>query len=234
MKIMKANMLEERLREFLKHRLAHSNDNAHDIGHLIRVANNAKRIMEKEGGEPLIIIASSYLHDIVSLPKDHPEKKQSSKLAAQEAVKILSIEFPEFPKELYDAVEHAIITHSYSANLPAKTIEAKILQDADRLDALGAIGLARVFYIAGMLGQGLFHHDDPFALNRPLDDKSYTIDHFQTKLFKLPEKMNTTEGKKIAQLNAQYLVDFLSKLSSEIKGDLIDTDEFIKDFFKEN
>ncbi|WP_225816613.1 HD domain-containing protein [Photorhabdus antumapuensis] len=56
------------------------NDNAHDIGHLIRIANNAKRIMEKEGGEPLVIIASSYLHDIVSLPKNHPEKKQSSKL----------------------------------------------------------------------------------------------------------------------------------------------------------
>ncbi|TDB47360.1 phosphohydrolase [Photorhabdus luminescens] len=227
---MKANILEERLKEFLKHRLANSNDNAHDIGHLIRVANNAKRIMEKEGGDPLVIIASSYLHDIVSLPKNHPEKKQSSKLAAQEATKILSTEFPAFPTELYSSVEHAILTHSYSANLPPETIEAKILQDADRLDALGAIGLARVFYIAGMLGQSLFHHDDPFALNRPLDDKSYTIDHFQTKLFKLPEKMNTTEGKKLAQSNAQYLVDFLSKLSSEIKGDLIKTDGFIKNF----
>ncbi|NHB92328.1 phosphohydrolase [Photorhabdus cinerea] len=231
---MKVALLEERLKEFIKHRLAKSNDNAHDIGHLIRVTNNAKRIMEKEGGEPLVIIASSYLHDIVSLPKNHPEKKQSSKLAAKEATRILSTEFPEFPKELYDSVEHAIITHSYSAALHPETIEAKILQDADRLDALGAIGLARVFYIAGMLGQSLFHYDDPFALNRPLDDKSYAIDHFQIKLFKLPEKMNTTEGKKIAQLNAQYLVDFLSKLSSEIKGDFINTGEFIKDFFNEN
>lgn len=89
------------------------------------------------------------------------------------------------------------------ANRPLTT-EAKIVQDADRLEALGAIGLARVFAVSGALGVALFDGEDPFAQHRPLDDKRYALDHFQTKLLKLPQTMQTARGKQLAQHNAHF------------------------------
>ncbi len=78
-----------------------------------------------------------------------------------------------------------IEAHSFSANIETRTLEAKILQDADRLDAIGVIGAARCFYIAGRMGSALYDSNDPMAENRPLDDKNYALDHFRTKLFNL-------------------------------------------------
>ncbi|MFA9353024.1 hydrolase, partial [Escherichia coli] len=75
-----------------------------------------------------------------------------------------------------------IEAHSFSAKIAPETLEAKIVQDADRLEALGAIGLARVFAVSGALGVALFDAEDPFARQRGLDDKQYALDHFQTKL----------------------------------------------------
>lgn len=213
-------VFEKKINEYLRLNPPLQCDGAHDLSHLMRVARNAKRIIAREGGESLVIIAASYLHDIISLPKNHPERKLSSMFSAEKAIEILSGHFPEFPSHLYDSVAHAILTHSYSASLTPETIEAKILQDADRLDALGAIGLARVFYIAGALQQKLFDDNDPFAIVRALDDKKFAIDHFQVKLLRLPEMMNTAEGKRIAIVNAGYLSDYLEKLAKEIDSDL--------------
>jgi uncharacterized protein len=95
-------------------------------------------------------------------------------------------------------VAHAIESHSYSAAIAAETIEAKIVQDADRLDALGAVGLARLFYTAGRMGTGLAHADDPMALHRELDEKAYAIDHIDTKLATIPGKMQTRAGRQLA------------------------------------
>lgn len=97
--------------------------------------------------------------------------------------------------------------------------KAKIVQDADRLEALGAIGLARVFAVSGALGVALFDADDPFADRRPLNDKQFALDHFQTKLLKLPLTMQTERGKYLAQRNADFLVSYMAKLSAELKGD---------------
>ncbi|HDO7482899.1 TPA: HD domain-containing protein, partial [Escherichia coli] len=79
--------------------------------------------------------------------------------------------FVQFPAEKIEAVCHAIAAHSFSAQIAPLTTEAKIVQDADRLEALGAIGLARVFAVSGALGLALFDGEDPFAQHRPLDDK---------------------------------------------------------------
>jgi uncharacterized protein len=98
-------------------------------------------------------------------------------------------------------------------------VEAKILQDADRLEAVGAIGLARVFYTAGQLNAKLFDPEDPLAVNREPDDRAYALDHFSLKLLKLPALMNTRTGKRLAEANAGYLVNFLQKIDAEIRGD---------------
>jgi len=93
------------------------------------------------------------------------------------------------------------------------------VQDADRLESLGAIGLARVFYTSGALGRPLFDSEDPLANRRELDDATYALDHFQKKLLKLPETMQTEAGRELARYNADFLVSYMAKLCAELKGD---------------
>ncbi|CDH31350.1 HD domain-containing protein [Xenorhabdus bovienii] len=221
--------LEKKITHYLKEKMSLDMDSAHDLGHLKRVASNCKNIHSKEGGNLDVLIVSSYFHDIVSLPKNDPNRKRSSKLAASKTLDILQQYFPEFPARLYPNVEEAIICHSYSANHTPHSIEAKILQDADRLDALGAIGLARVFYIAGKLNQSLFDISDPFSKHRELDDKTFALDHFKTKLLKLKSTMNTNEGRRLAEINSIFLINYMSKLASELNGDFECYDIKIKD-----
>ncbi|MCL5424480.1 MAG: phosphohydrolase [Gammaproteobacteria bacterium] len=191
-------------------------DEAHDACHTIRVVEAAKTILCEEGGDPFVVITACYFHDCISLPKNDPKRKLSSKLSAEKCIGILKENFNDFPQDFYNNIYHAIHAHSFSANIPPKTLEAKIVQDADRLDALGAIGLARVFYIAGSMGQALWDEFDPFALRREVNDKVFALDHFQTKLLKLPDSMNTTKGKDLAKDKCNYLIDFLENLSTEL------------------
>ncbi|MBU2710799.1 phosphohydrolase [Zooshikella harenae] len=210
---------ENRFTAYLQKQLNDAEDKSHDLCHVKRVWNTAKGIMSEEGGNKLVVIAACYFHDIVNLPKNSPDRHLSSALAAQKTLSILVESFSDFPKAYYDDVEHAICAHSFSAGIKPTTLEAKIVQDADRIEALGAIGLARVFYVGGLMGQALFDGNDLFADTRELNDRQYALDHFQQKLLKLPETMQTTTGRKIAIHNANYLIDFMAKLSSEIKGE---------------
>ncbi len=106
--------------------------------------------------------------------------------------------------------------HSFSAGIAPETLEAKVVQDADRLDAIGAIGVARCFATAGAMGSSLFDSDDPFAENRPLDDTRFAVDHFTTKLFKLPEMLNTAAARAEAEGRVDVMRRFLSDLSTEV------------------
>ncbi len=191
-----------------------SSDASHNLGHFKRVWNVALSLSE-EDNDLLVILAASYFHDIVSYPKNHPDRSKSSKHAAIRAGEILKQ--MNFPKEKIPHVQHCIEAHSFSANIMPETIEAKIVQDADRMEALGAIGLARTFYVAGLMGtEALFNDDDLMGEHRELDDKKYAVDHFQTKLLKLPGTMQTPKGKIEAQRRAQILHGFLSDLAREV------------------
>lgn len=208
-----------------------SEDSAHDISHFRRVWMTARKIMIHHQADPLVVLTTCYFHDIVSLPKNHPERSQSSRLAARKTRDILHRDFPDFPPDRFAAVEHAIEAHSFSAGIAPQSIEAKIVQDADRLEALGAIGLARVFAVSGGLGVALFDAEDPFADARPLDDRAFALDHFQTKLLRLPDTMQTDVGRELAQHNADFLVHFMAKLSAELQGDCIGLDSQIQHRF---
>lgn len=206
-------------------------DAAHDISHFRRVWHRARYIADGESVNLLVILTASYFHDIVSPPKNHPDRKRASVLAAEKTKAILQQDFPDFPAEYIPALMHAIEAHSFSANIEPQTREAKIVQDADRLEALGAIGLARVFAVSGALNTALFDADDPFAQRRTLDDKAWALDHFQTKLLRLPQGMQTAKGRELAQHNADYLVQFMAKLSAELQGDpLMLDDEVLRRF----
>lgn len=163
--------------------------------------------------------------------KNHPQRHRSSILAAAETRRIFLRDFPDFPAEKLAGICHAIEAHSFSAKIAPTTPEAKIVQDADRLEALGAIGLARVFAVSGALGVALFDADDPFADRRPLNDKQFALDHFQTKLLKLPLTMQTERGKYLAQRNADFLVSYMAKLSAELKGDYETRDDAVIQMF---
>jgi uncharacterized protein len=195
--------------------LRQGNDGSHDLGHCRRVWHVASRIAAEldEPADRLVLLAASYLHDIVSLEKNDPRRAQASRLAAADADGILA--GMGFPAEKRDGVRHAIEAHSFSAGIEPETIEAKILQDADRMETLGAIGLARVFYVGGRMGTDLFHASDPLARNRPLDDLRYSLDHFHTKILRLPDRMNTAPGRAIARERIRIIEDFLRCLSEE-------------------
>ncbi|HEX9509396.1 MAG TPA: phosphohydrolase [Puia sp.] len=211
---------EKKFADYLRQNLTHK-DGSHDLGHFQRVWRTAQAINVEEGliADPLILLTAAYFHDLVSLPKNHPERSESSRLSAERTVELLEGTFANFPREKIEGVRHAIHAHSYSAGIEPTTTEAKILQDADRLESLGAIGLARVFYTAGQLGQKLFDETDPLASLRDPDDQVYALDHFSVKLLKLPARMNTSTGKRLAEENAAYLIRFMKKISAEIGGD---------------
>lgn len=191
-------------------------DGAHDIAHFRRVWKTVQTLNEMEGslGDELVLLAAAYLHDIISLPKNHPERHLSSRLAAKEAAVIL-LELG-FPQEKINAVGHAIETHSFSANLVAETLEAKLLQDADRMEALGAIGLARVFYTSGRMEREMFDPYDPLAKHRQLDDMQFALDHFFVKLYKVADSMQTNAGKQMAQQRRAYLEGYVTQLLTEL------------------
>ena len=189
-------------------------DTAHDLAHIHRVVANAKTLLKTESADRDIVITSAWLHDCVVLPKNHPQRKSASKLAADKAITFLKT--TDFRQSKLDPVHHAIIAHSYSADISPETLEAKIVQDADRLDALGAIGIARCFLVGGQIDRPLYNPNDPFCKSRKPDDLKWTIDHFYTKLFKLPETMNTDTAKLEAIRRVKFMERYLETLGSEI------------------
>jgi len=191
-------------------------DGSHDVHHCQRVWHLCQRIADGEGVavDRLVLLAGAYLHDVVNPPKDSPERSRASRLSAVQAAEWLTE--MGFPEEKLDGVRHAIEAHSFSAGIAPESVEAQILQDADRMEALGAIGLARVFYVAGRLGSRLFDPGDPLSERRPPDDRRFAVDHFKLKLLRLPASMNTRTGRRLATERAAFLERYLEQLTGEL------------------
>jgi len=190
---------------------------AHKIDHYERVFNLAMRIIKKEKrrADPLIVGVAALLHDIGEL-RSFKSKMKHVDISVKIARKVLRE--LNFPSNKVKDVIYAIETHSFTkGHIKPKTFEAQVLQDADRLDALGAIGLARCLMPAGVWDRALYNPKDPFAKKRKLNDIKYTIDHFFTKLLKLPSLMNTKTGRKIARRRVKILKEFLKELRKELK-----------------
>jgi len=193
---------------------ATGSDGAHDIDHLHRVWKTAETLLaDYPEADSLVVLTACYLHDIVNLPKNHPRRSTASRLTAQIACK--QLKEAGFPQERLDAVAHAIEAHSFSAAIPPETIEARIVQDADRLDALGAVGLARLFYTAGRMGSALAHPTDPLAHVREPDDQTYALDHIEQKLATLPCSMQTEAGRRLGESRLAWLLSFREIFISE-------------------
>ena len=203
-------MIKRKVKRMLKGR-----DPAHDFHHIMRVYNNAKLIGRREGTNMEILLPAVLLHDIVVYPKGCAKSAKSSDESADLAENIL--QGYDYPQDQINQICYCIRAHSYSKRLMPASLEGRILQDADRLDALGAIGIARTFSIGGSENRTFYNADDPFCRSdRDLDDMQWTLDHFQTKLLKLEDAMHTETAKKIAQERTRFMMLFIRQLQKEI------------------
>ena len=203
-----------------------NDDPSHDFDHVERVIANCLKLAGDSSlaSQPInteFLVAAALLHDAVNLPKDHPERMSASLFAAERSFSILvdagfgAIEIKQ--------IQLIIQEHSYSAGHSASTVEAAILQDADRLDALGAIGIMRTVTCGTKFGSAYYRTKNGFAVGgvepSELDDTKFVVDHFYKKLLKLSEEMNTALGKRLAGERTMFMKAFLSQLESESIGE---------------
>lgn len=187
-------------------------DPAHDMDHSVRVAIWSVRC--NEGKSDIVdLIAAAYLHDFVWVPKDSALRNQASSLSAVAAEEVLNrFLFSEDSKRL---IQDAILNHSFSRGLVPQFDLGKAVQDADRLECLGAIGIARHFSVGAQMNANFFDPEDPWSSKRELNDKKYSLDHYFTKIFRLEKMMNTPVGKAEAKRRTDFMRSYLSHLSEE-------------------
>ncbi len=189
-------------------------DPGHGLVHVHRVVATAMRLCIAEGAHGEIVLPAAWLHDCVHVAKDSPERSSASRLAAARAVEFLTA--AGYQSDCLPAIRHAIEAHSFSAGIAPRTIEARVVQDADRLDALGAIGIARCIAVGAALGRPIYRAEDPFCETREADDNAASVDHFYTKLLKLADTMQTEAGRREARHRSDFMRDFLQRLRAEI------------------
>ena len=203
----------EYLKKYVK-KIYEKNDPAHDFMHIMRVYKNAEKICKLEKANRKLVLVSVLLHDIVKKTDSDKRSKSSADLSADKAILILKkLQFSE--NEIVIVAE-AIRNHSFTKGKTSTSIEGRILQDADRLDALGAVGIARVFSVSGSKKRQFYQLNDPFLKNRKPNDKKWALDHFFKKLLLLEKLMNTKAGKIEAKKRTSVLKSYLKDLEKEI------------------
>lgn len=190
-------------------------DPSHDILHVKRVVGLAKKLGIDEGAKLDVIVPAAYLHDCVYISKTDERRSKASQLSADKAVSLL--ESWGYPNSYHSEIHHAICAHSFSADISVKTLEAQIVQDADRLDAMGAIGIIRCFAFSGLVKRPFYSFDDPFCDQRVPDDQTNTLDHFFVKLLQLHAKLNTSSAKVEGFKRLATMKVFLNTLRSELE-----------------
>jgi uncharacterized protein len=207
-------MMQDTIKRKVK-RMLEGRDPAHDFQHIMRVYKNAILIGQREGADMEILLPAVLLHDLVVYPKGSAKSSKSSDDSADLAENIL--QSYGYPQDKINRISYCIRTHSYSKKQIPASLEGRILQDADRLDALGAIGIARTFSVGGSEKRTFYNDGDPLCRSsRELDDKRWTLDHFQIKLLKLKDLMHTRTAKKIAQERTRFMMLFIMQLEREI------------------
>ena len=188
-------------------------DPSHDLNHTLRVLNTAEHISKYEGGDLEVIIPAALFHDAINHPKNDPKSNYSADESAIVARDIL-ITFPGYDPEKIVKVEQAIIEHSYNKGIKPQILESMIVQDADRLDATGAVSIMRTFSSAGQMNMEFYNSKDPFCEQRK--PGNYALDLFYKRLLKVGDLMNTKTAKTLAEKRTDFLYSFLEQLRDEI------------------
>lgn len=211
-------MLDDSVFARIKHEadqcLRHSH---HDKTHVQRVYKLAMRLAEEEHGDVDVVKASALLHDIARAMEDEGKIADHAVESARMAKEIL--DRVGFPPEKIARVVHCIEAHRFKKGMRTLSLEAQILQDADRLDILGAIGIARVFARGGWSNMPLYDPEVP--PKRKYDGKSLSsINHIYEKILKVKDTINTERAKEIAEERHEFVVQFLDRFLREWKGDI--------------
>jgi uncharacterized protein len=198
-----------------------SSDPGHDIGHMLRVALWTTRLYVEKDHNPttrLLFTRHSIIvglfHDIVNLPKNHPERSLASVKSSDLTREILKDYRSIFDEYAVDYMCNAIADHSYSSGREPYSFLGKCLQDADRLEALGVLGLFRCISVGTSLGNAMFHTLDPWCQDRTPNDKKFALDHCPVKLLKL--KFHFVKSRVEAVKRINNIHSTLTKLGEEI------------------
>lgn len=194
-------------------------DSVHDFHHVLRVYRMAETLAEKESADIEIVRAAALLHDAESASGDNDERLDHHEAAALFAGKVLKEE--SWKEDRIKAVQHCILTHRFRDERQPESIEAKVLFDADKLDAIGAIGAARALAYAVLDGQPLYAEPSTTFQKdlKTVPGEPYTAYHeYLFKLSRLKDKMQTESGKAFAQARHEYLKGFFQQLRAEVNG----------------
>ena len=191
-----------------------SSDPTHDWSHVERVAETARAIATAEGADPLVATAAALLHELVNLPKSDPESHRAADHCAIAARHVLAN--LNAPEAMIERVAVCIEEHPFSRGSAPSSLDSAVLQDADRLDAIGAIGIARCLATAGTIGRAFYSPQDPFCRERQPDDQRWALDHFYRKLLRIPDRLNTATARRLAEPRIQAMRVWLLALEAEI------------------
>lgn len=223
---MNKNQLINETETFVKTTLKNS-EGGHDWFHILRVCNNAKLIAKNENVDEFIVEMGALLHDIADA-KFHKGDETVGPKVARKFLESLQVE-----ESTIKHIENIIIHISYKSSLPIKnneqisnkftSPELDVIQDADRLDAIGAIGIARCFNYGGFKNRPMYNPAIKPKLNQTKEayknSNAPTINHFYEKLLLLKDKMNTKTGKQLAEERHQYMETFLMQFYNEWNGE---------------
>lgn len=196
---------------------ARDSEPAHDFFHVARVVTNALAVGRGEGvGDEVVAAAAvaALLHELFTLPKNHPDSARAGDTCAERARELLEREGAA--SSLVHAVTAAIRDHSFSKGVVPDAPVSRILQDADRLDAVGAIGLARMWATCADMKRPFYAPEDPFCTSRAPDDKLWGLDHVYKKLLAIPARLHTKTARVMAEERVTFLNVYLEQLRMEI------------------
>lgn len=190
-------------------------DPSHDWSHVLRVSKLCTNFAQELDADLDLLIPAAFLHDIVNIPKNSAKRHLASEFAANKAKELLEGEgYSDLETQ---KISRIVLEHSYSANITPTSLESAILQDADKLDGMGAIGVMRWATVGAKMKACYYNIEDPYAKDRELDDKNYSLDHFETKLLKLYDRLNTEPGKREGKKRLDFYHIFLERLKNEIE-----------------
>lgn len=188
---------------------------AHDWKHVRRVEKIAETIVEKEGADEKVVKASVLLHDIGREKEDEDIIENHAEWGAEKAEDIL--EGLGYREGFIEEVQHCIQSHRYSKDPEPESLEAKVLSDADNLDALGATGIARTFTYGGEHGRVIANPDLP-AEEDTEEAGSNSFNHLQKKILNLKDRMYTDSGLEVAEERHEYVKAFVERFKDEMEG----------------
>jgi uncharacterized protein len=196
-------------------------ESAHDFDHVLRVLAVAEHIARVEGADLAVVRTAALLHDIAR--HEEGETGVDHALAAARRVRLL-LAGRGATAEFIDAVSQAIENHRFRTGGAPATLEAKILYDADKLDAIGAIGVARAYAVGGRMGQRIWSDVDAAERIDRADPMSLPAEHtpvreFVVKLVRLKQTLHTAEARRIARGRHRFMVSFFERLRSEVAGE---------------